>query len=206
MSAGEGGLFITNNDEYAAKAVLYAGSYERLWLKHFDLDHEMMDALQNQIPGYSMRMQEVTAAMLTPQIARLPIIKNIHVRNWNLLHSLINDHSNIEIPMPLPQVESFCDTMQFHLVGLPRDVADRFIELMKQEGIPMQIFGAKRNARDFRQWEYIEAHKDELKNTIANIEFACDLSLQPHLTEDNIRVIAQVMHEVLAYIGEESSR
>ena len=206
MSAGEGGLFITNNDEYAAKAVLYAGSYERLWLKHFDLDHEMMDALQNQIPGYSMRMQEVTAAMLTPQIARLPVIKNIHVRNWNLLHSLINDHSNIEIPMPLPQVDSFCDTMQFHLVGLPRDVADRFIELMKQEGIPMQIFGAKRNARDFRQWEYIEAHKDELKSTIANIEFACDLSLQPHLTEDNIRVIAQVMHEVLAYIGEESIR
>ncbi len=63
MSAGEGGLFITDSDEIAAKAVLYAGSYERLWLKHFDLDHEMMDSLQNQIPGYSMRMQEVTAAM-----------------------------------------------------------------------------------------------------------------------------------------------
>ena len=203
MSAGEGGLFITNNDEYAAKAVLYAGSYERLWLKHFDLDHEMMDALQNQIPGYSMRMQEVTAAMLTPQIARLPVIKDIHVRNWNLLHSLINGHPNIEIPMPLPQVDSFCDTMQFHLVGLSRDDADRFIDVMKQEGIPMQIFGAKRNARDFRQWEYIQAHKDELKDTIANIEFACDLSLQPHLTEENIRVIAQVMHEVLAYINGE---
>ena len=66
-----------------------------------------MDMLQNQIPGYSMRMQEVTAAMLTPQIARLPVIKDIHVRNWNLLHSLINDHPNIEIPMPLPQVDSF---------------------------------------------------------------------------------------------------
>jgi dTDP-4-amino-4,6-dideoxygalactose transaminase len=201
LSAGEGGLFITNNDEFAAKAVLYAGSYERLWLKHFDLDHDMMDMLQNQIPGSSMRMQEVTAAMLTPQIERLPVIKDIHVRNWNLLHSLVNDHPNIEVPMPLPQVDSFCDTMQFHLVGLSRDDADRFIEVMKKEGIPMQIFGAKRNARDFRQWEYIEAHKDELKDTIANIEFACDLSLQPHLTEANIRVIAQVMHEVLAYIN-----
>ena len=115
MSAGEGGLFITDNDEYAAKAVLYAGSYERLWTKHFDLDAELMDRLQNQVPGYSMRMQEVTAAMLTPQIARLPKIKKIHVENWNLLHSLIHDHENIEIPMPLPQVDSFCDTMQFHL-------------------------------------------------------------------------------------------
>ena len=32
MSAGEGGIFITNDDEHAAKAVLYAGSYERLWI------------------------------------------------------------------------------------------------------------------------------------------------------------------------------
>ena len=201
LSAGEGGLYITNNDEFAAKAVLYAGSYERLWTKHFDLDHEMMSRLQNQIPGYSMRMQEVTAAMLTPQIERLEHIKNTHVENWNLLHSLLDDHANIEIPMPLPQVDSFCDTMQFHLIGLSREKADQFIDVMKMEGVRMQIFGAKRNARDYRQWEYFEEHKEELGETIANIEFACDLSLQPHLTQANMRTLAQVFHEVLAYIN-----
>lgn len=201
LSAGEGGLYITDNDEHAAKAVLYAGSYERLWAKHFDLDAEIMDRLQNQIPGYSMRMQEVTAAMLTPQIERLEHIKNTHVENWTLLHSLVKGYTNIEVPMPLPQVDSFCDTMQFHLVGLSREKADQFIDLMKMEGIPMQIFGAKRNARDYRQWEYIEAHKQELGETIANIEFACDLSLQPHLTQENMRTIAQVISEVLAYIN-----
>ena len=201
LSAGEGGLYITDNDEHAAKAVLYAGSYERLWAKHFDLDAEIMDRLQNQIPGYSMRMQEVTAAMLTPQIERLEHIKNTHVENWTLLHSLVKGYTNIEVPMPLPQVDSLCDTMQFHLVGLSREKADQFIDLMKMEGIPMQIFGAKRNARDYRQWEYIEAHKQELGETIANIEFACDLSLQPHLTQENMRTIAQVISEVLAYIN-----
>ena len=201
LSAGEGGIFISNNDEYAAKAVLYAGSYEKLWTKHFDLDPEIMNRLQNQIPGYSMRMQEITAAMLTPQIERLQHIKKIHVENWTLLNSLIGQHDNIEIPMPLPQVDSFCDTMQFHLTNLSREQADQFIDLMKMEGIAMQIFGAKRNARDYRQWEYIEAHKQELGETIANIEFACDLSLQPHLTQDNMRTIAQVFNEVLAYIN-----
>jgi dTDP-4-amino-4,6-dideoxygalactose transaminase len=200
LSAGEGGLFITNNDEHAAKAVLYAGSYERLWTKHYDLDPELMDRLQNQIPGYSMRMQEVTAAMLTPQIDRLAEIKNIHVSNWNLLYSLINTNHHIEIPKPLPQVDPFCDTMQFHLVDLSRAQADQFIDLMKQEGIPMQIFGARRNARDYRQWEYIKAHQDELVATIANIEFACDLSMQPHLTQDHIRTMARVIEDVLVYI------
>ena len=203
LSAGEGGIFITNDDEHAAKAVLYAGSYERLCMKHYDLDSDLMDQLQNQIPGYSMRMQEVTAAMLTPQIDRLAVIKKIHVDNWTLLHSLIHDHPNIEIPLPLPQVDSFCDTMQFHLVGMSRDEADRFIDLMKEEGIPMQIFGARRNARDYRQWEYIKAHQDELKATVANIEFACDLSMQPHLNLDNIRVMGRVIQDVLAYIHDQ---
>ena len=50
----------------------------------------------------------------------------------------------------------------------------------------MQIFGAKRNARDYRQWEYVEAHKEELGETIANI-IACDLS-STHLTQDNIEL------------------
>ena len=206
LSAGEGGIFVTNDDEHAARAVLYAGSYERLWMKHYDLDADLMDRLQNQVPGYSMRMQEVTAAMLTPQIDRLAIIKQIHVENWDLLHSLIHRHPNIEIPMPLAQVDPFCDTMQFHLVGLSRDTADRFIDLMKEEGIPMQIFGARRNARDYRQWEYVKAHQDELKDTIANIEFACDLSMQPHLTQDNIRVMGRVILDVLAYIAEQAGQ
>ena len=148
-----------------------------------------------------MRMQEVTAAMLTPQIERLQHLKKIHNENWNLLHSLIGDHGNIEIPMPLPQVDSFCDTMQFHLIDLSREQSDLFIDVMKLEGLPMQIFGAKRNARDYRQWEYIEDHKELMGETIANIEFACDLSLQPHLTQENIRTIAQVFNEVLAYIN-----
>lgn len=206
LSAGEGGIFVTNDDEHAARAVLYAGSYERLWMKHYDLDADLMDRLQNQVPGYSMRMQEVTAAMLTPQIDRLATIKQIHVENWDLLHSLIHGHPNIEIPMPLAQVDPFCDTMQFHLVGLSRDTADRFIDLMKEEGIPMQIFGARRNARDYRQWEYVKAHQDELKDTIANIEFACDLSMQPHLTQDNIRVMGRVILDVLAYIAEQAGQ
>ena len=143
MSAGEGGIFITDNDEYAAKAVLYAGSYELLWKKHYNLDPELMDELQNQIPGYSMRMHEVTAAMLTPQIDRLSVIHKIHTENYMRLESIIGDHPNIEVPAKMEKAERFYDTMQFHVTGLSREKADRFIDLMKMEGIPMQIFEQK---------------------------------------------------------------
>ena len=100
----------------------------------------------------------------------------------------------------MEKAERFYDTMQFHVTGLSREKADRFIDLMKMEGIPMQIFGAKRNARDYRQWTYVSAHKEVMPETIANIEFACDLSMQPHLTLENIDVMGQVIREVMDYV------
>ena len=202
MSAGEGGIFITNDDEIAGKAALYAGSYEELWKKHFNLDPEIMDSLQNQIPGYSMRMHEVAAAMLLPQIPRLKVIREIHTSNYKLLESLLEHHPNIEIPKCHEKVEMFNDTMQFHLIGVTHQQAANFIDVAKSEGLPMQIFGIRRNARDFRQWEYVKSHTDHLPKTVENIDFAVDLSMQPHLTPENIKVMAQVILEVLHHVQE----
>ena len=203
MSAGEGGLFCTEDDVIAAKAALYAGSYERRWTRHKGLDPKVMDELQNEIPGYSMRMQEVTASTLIPQVDRLPRIHEIHVRNWDRLHGQLHDHPNVEIPLPLPKVTPFKDTMQFHLVDLSPDKAQRFLDVMAMEGVGMQIFGRNRNARDFRSWHYTEASKSLKEQTVANIEFACDLSLQPHLTEDDIDLLGSTLRQVLDFVAAE---
>ena len=201
LSSGEGGILATDDIEIAGKALLYAGSYEGRWNRHFGIDEDLMDALQNQIPGYSMRMTEVCAALLRPQIPRLMEIHQIHRQNYHYLEGLLENHPNIEIPKPFPEVEMFCDTMQFHLRGLTRKQADRFIEVMSLEGIDMQIFGVKRNARDFREWQFLkDIEAVELPTTVEAIEFACDLSLQPHLNTSHMDVIAQVICEVLAFI------
>ncbi len=64
----------------------------------------------------------------------------------------------------------------------------------------MQIFGIRRNARDYRSWTYIDAHREHLPQTIENIAFAVDLSMQPHLTEDNVRVMGRVLREVVDHV------
>ena len=141
----------------AAKAAMFAGSYERLWTKHAGLDPAVCDALQNEVPGYSLRMQEVTASALLPQVARLPVIHKIHVANWNRLRALIGGHAHIDVPLPHARATTFKDTMQFHLVGLTGAQAERFIAVMAAEGVKMQIFGRARNARDFRSWQFLPA-------------------------------------------------
>ena len=46
----------------------------------------------------------------------------------------------------------------------------------------------------------LQAHKEVMPETIANIEFACDLSMQPHLTLDNIEVMGRVIREVMDFV------
>ena len=201
LSSGEGGILCTDDQEIAAKAILYAGSYENRWNRHHGMDAEMMSELQNHIPGYSMRMTEITAALLRPQITRLSEIHKIHQSNYRYLESLIGGHPNIRVPQPFPKAEYFCDTMQFHLVDLSREQADQFVVLMIQEGLGIQIFGVDRNARDYRQWAYLDgAEKVDLPATVKNIEFAVDLSLQPHLGHREMDVISDVIHDVLDYL------
>jgi dTDP-4-amino-4,6-dideoxygalactose transaminase len=203
LSSGEGGIFVTDNEEFAAKAILYAGSYEKLWQAHYNVNPELMNKWQNQIPGYSLRMQEITASILRPQISRLNVIHKIHTENFDHLEELFSNNENIEVPQPFPKVSNFNDTMQFHLVGLTREQADQFIEVTGLEGVPMQIFGAGRNARDFREWKYTgDVVNSEMEQTVANIEFACDLSLQPHLGIAEIETIASVISDVLLYVQE----
>lgn len=202
LSAGEGGLLCTNDDTHAAKAVLYAGSYERRWTRHKGLDPELMDRLQNVIPGYSMRMNEVTASTLIPQIDRLPVIHKVQTANWRRLTAALSGHPHIEIPQPLPQATEFHDTLQFHLVGLSGDQAQQFLDVMGLEGVSMQIFGRNRNARDFRSWHYTDACKADKPQTVHNIAFACDLGLQPHLTAQDIDLLGQRLLLALDHVAQ----
>ena len=66
----------------------------------------------------------------------------------------------------------------------------------------MQIFGSDRNARDFREWKYLNGSEQvDLPETVQNIEFAVDLSLQPHLGHAEMDIIAQVITDILDYIN-----
>ena len=76
-----------------------------------------------------------------------------------MLRSIIGDHANIEF-VAYPKAENF-DTMQFHLVGMTTPQAEAFLDVAKHEGLPMQIFGIGRNARDYRSWTYVDAHRDD---------------------------------------------
>ncbi len=67
VNAGEGGILITDDPEIAARAVIMSGAYEHNWKKHPGLQNSYM-LWQNKLPLYNMRMQNLSAAVIRPQL------------------------------------------------------------------------------------------------------------------------------------------
>jgi dTDP-4-amino-4,6-dideoxygalactose transaminase len=72
INGGEGGLLVTDMEEVAARTILMSGSYGH-WVTFHPLlpPRELMYSLHDSTPNYSMRMSELTAAVVTPQLAML---------------------------------------------------------------------------------------------------------------------------------------
>ncbi|CAE8720377.1 unnamed protein product, partial [Polarella glacialis] len=72
LNSGEGGFYLTDDPLMAAKVAVYAGAYEGLSEKHLAVPQkDVFGDLPNLLPNYSLRMNNVSAAMLRPQIKTL---------------------------------------------------------------------------------------------------------------------------------------
>ena len=71
VNAGEGGIMVTNDANLAARAVIMSGAYEHSWKKHRGLA-EACARWQNLLPLYNTRMQNLSAAVIRPQLAEIP--------------------------------------------------------------------------------------------------------------------------------------
>ena len=71
INAGEGGILITDDPDLVARAIIMSGAYEHTWMKH-DIPAEVMQRWQNKLPLYNLRLSNLSAAIIRPQLAELP--------------------------------------------------------------------------------------------------------------------------------------
>lgn len=190
VNAGEGGMLITDDPELAARAVIMSGAYEHNWKKHPGLQNSFM-AWQNKLPLYNMRMQNLSAAVIRPQ---LPEVAQ-RVAKGRAGHDRVADRLNqcgwLAVPPALPPEERAPDSIQFNLFGDWSDEeARRFQTLAKERGVAVQVFGLSQdNARAFWNWQFL-GETPELPKTRAMLMRACDVRLPTRLTEAELDFIA----------------
>ncbi len=193
VNAGEGGMFVTDDPELAARAVIMSGAYEHNWKKHPGLQNSF-HLWQNRLPLYNVRMQNLSAAVIRPQIPLIDDRVAAGRTNHDHVAARLNTSPWMEVPPALPQEERAPDSLQFLLRGFDGDDEARaFQAAAERRGVSVQVFGLSRdNARAFWNWQFLGELPD-LPKTRGMLMRACDLRLPARLTRADLDFIAEAL-------------
>jgi dTDP-4-amino-4,6-dideoxygalactose transaminase len=193
VNAGEGGILITDDPELAARAVIMSGAYESNWKKHPGMQNSYM-LWQNRLPLYNMRMQNLSAAVIRPQLPEVDGRVAKGRAGHDRVAAQLNDSPWLAVPPALPPEERAPDSIQFNLSGgWSDDEALRFQTEAKKRGVSVQVFGlSDGNARAFWNWQFLGEQPD-LPQTRAMLMRACDVRLPTRLTEAELDYIANAL-------------
>lgn len=195
VNAGEGGILITDDPELAARCIIMSGAYEENWKKHPGLQNSF-GHWQNRLPLYNMRMQNLSAAVIRPQLPEIAGRVAKGRANHDHVADVLNKCVWLEVPPPLVGEDRAPDSIQFNLVGEWSDEqALAFQAGAKKRGVSVQIFGlSDGNARAFWNWQFLGDMPDQPK-TRAMLMRACDVRLPTRLAQSDLDFIAGALVE-----------
>ena len=200
INAGEGGILVTDDADLVARAVIMSGAYEHNWKKHKtpegQNDPELSDAFgrwQNQLPLYNLRLSNLSAAVIRPQIPELARRVRDGLANHDYVAGRLNSAAHFNVPAPLAPEQRAPDSIQFNLVDMTEAQIEAFAAATAAKGVKVQIFGRSAdNARAFWNWQFI-GDVPELPQTRAMLMKACDVRLPVRLTRAELDVIADIL-------------
>ncbi|MEM6596292.1 MAG: aminotransferase class I/II-fold pyridoxal phosphate-dependent enzyme, partial [Pseudomonadota bacterium] len=112
INAGEGGILVTDDAELVARAVIMSGAYEDNWKKHGDIAVAARK-WQNKLPLYNLRMQNLSATVIRPQLAELPRRVRDGLKNHDYVAAKLQASGFFDVPAPLAAETRAPDSIQF---------------------------------------------------------------------------------------------
>ena len=201
INSGEGGLLVTDDDDIAAQVILMSGSY-MLYKQHLSRPADaVFDRWRYVTPNFSMRLSNLAAALLRPQLELLPE----RAQKWNALYAALAhalagiDH--VCLPVRHAQEEFVASSLQFHL-DLDTPAIERFLAACDARGLHIKWFG-RAEPQGFtskhEHWHYIEPAS--LARTTAVLHGLCDMRIPLALTLEDCALIGAIVRIGVAEAG-----
>jgi len=201
MNSGEGGFLCTDDDHIMAKAIISAGCYEELFLKHCDQmpPKELMMKYRMSRVNYSIRMTNLTGALLLPQVAQIDVRREKHNAIYEKLAKKLEGHNRIVVPPQLPEVTPVYDSIQFTIAGLHSKQVRSMQKRAKDLGLKLEAFGLLENARNYKTWKFLEDTEISkgLPQTDKTIECTLDTRLHFEMSDEQIEKMTAIIHRSL---------
>ena len=194
VNSGEGGLLVTDDDNVAAQAILMSGCY-MMYAQHIlKPAADVFERWKYITPNFSMRMSNLAAALLRPQINQLAD----RGRRWNHIYaSLARELGravHVSVPARNPKEEFVASSIQFTL-GLQPYQIERFLKECNLRGLYIKWFGSVEPVAftsNYQHWHYL-ADQPNLPESKAVLNQLLDLRTPLSLTDDDCLLIGKIV-------------
>ena len=199
INSGEGGILVTDDEDCAARAILYSGSY-MLYGQHGSAPSgSVFDRWKMQTPNYSMRMSNLVACILRPQLREMPLREKQWNERYRWLEERLNRIDGIRVPARDPREQFVASSIQFHAEGMDAQRLQTFADSCTARGVAVKWFGRKipmGYTSLHHHWEYLESQS--LPGTDRALADTCDMRIPLSLTEEHCNIIAAIIQDELS--------
>ena len=199
INAGEGGLLVTDDDDVAAQAILMSGCYMMYDQHILKPPPDVFERWKYLTPNFSMRMSNLAASLLRPQIHQL----EDRGRRWNHIYATLERELGkatcLTVPPRKPQEEFVASSIQFTLDLNPAQI-ERFMKECSARGLYIKWFGTPAPVAftsNYEHWQYMK-EKPEIPNSKAVLDQLFDLRTPLSLTDDDCVLIGRIVAEACA--------
>lgn len=160
INSGEGGLFVTDDPEVAARAIMYSGSYMMFERHLAGPPPETFAQIKYETPNISGRMDNLRAAILRPQLADLAT----QCARWNeryfAIEAGLRDTAGLKVIERAVEETIVGSSIQFLLDGWEGASVQDLLARCAARGVELKWFG---NAvpvgftSRYDSWRYVDA-------------------------------------------------
>jgi dTDP-4-amino-4,6-dideoxygalactose transaminase len=194
INSGEGGLLVTDDDDVAAQAILMSGCYMMYDQHILKPDQEVFERWKYLTPNFSMRMSNLAAALLRPQIGQL----SERGRRWNHIYAALERELSkvklVSIPARDAREEFIASSIQFSLNLEPHEI-ECFLKECSLRGLYIKWFGTPAPiafTSNYEHWHYL-AHKPDIPRSKAILNGLLDLRTPLSLTDEDCVLIGKIV-------------
>lgn len=157
LNSGEGGLLITDDAKIAARAVVLSGSY-MLYGRHLAAPEEaVFEAVKYDTPNVSGRMDNLRAAILRPQLARLDAQCAAWTARYRVVEEGLRGTPGLTV-VERPEEEEFVgSSIQFLLLDWAEEKINAVLRRCAARGVELKWFGGAEPAgftSRYDSWRY----------------------------------------------------
>jgi dTDP-4-amino-4,6-dideoxygalactose transaminase len=199
INAGEGGLLVTNDEDIAAQVILMSGCYMMYDQHVLRPSAEVFERWRYVTPNFSMRMSNLAAALLRPQIALLPERGVRWRRIYDDLAHAFAAAPHLTLPVRDAREDFVPSSIQFSLDLSPAQI-EYFLAECAARGLYIKWFGLRiptAFTSNFGHWHYLPEQAPMPKSQSV-LRQLLDLRTPLSLTTEDCRLIGQIVQVAAA--------